>query len=81
MADSSRWKFIVEEDHYTLLIYETSVEDEGLYECVAVNKNGKATCSARLVVQGTLDRCLSSHGQEGRQWWTVSIDYGSRTKP
>jgi len=58
MAESSRWKFIVEEDHYTLLIYETSVEDEGLYECVAVNKMGKATCSARLVVQGMLDRCL-----------------------
>lgn len=58
MPESSRWKFIVEEDHYTLLIYETSVEDEGLYECVAVNKMGKATCCARLVVQGALELYL-----------------------
>lgn len=50
MKDSARWKFISEEDHYTLLIYEVRESDQGKYECVVTNKLGKATCSARLEV-------------------------------
>ena len=52
LYDSKRWKFIVEQDHYTLLIYEVGEEDKGVYECIVVNKLGKATCSARLNAEG-----------------------------
>ena len=52
MYESKRWKFIVEEDHYTLLVYEVRVEDSGVYECIVLNKLGKATCTAKLNVQG-----------------------------
>jgi len=52
IGESPRWKLIVEDDHYTMLIYEVHPEDAGLYECVVVNKIGKATCSARLNVSG-----------------------------
>ena len=52
MTDSHRWKFIVEEDHFTLLIYEVTVADAGRYDCVVMNKFGKATCTAHLQVDG-----------------------------
>ena len=54
MSESPRWKFIIEEEHYTLLIYEVRHEDQGLYECNVINKMGKATCSARLIAEGEL---------------------------
>ena len=52
IPQSPRWKFITEEEHYTFLIYEVRTEDQGVYECVVVNKMGKATCSAKLSAQG-----------------------------
>jgi Immunoglobulin I-set domain len=52
IGESPRWKLIVEDDHYTMLIYEVHPEDSGVYECVVINKMGKATCSARLNVAG-----------------------------
>jgi len=54
LPESPRWKFIIEEDHCTLLIYEIRPEDQGVYECVVVNKLGKAACSARLQVEGIM---------------------------
>ena len=50
LPESPRWKFIVEGEQFTLLIYEVRSEDQGMYECVVVNKLGKATCSAKLGV-------------------------------
>ena len=52
MTEDARWKFIIEGDHFTLLIYESIEEMNGFYECVAVNKMGKATCRSQLDVQG-----------------------------
>ncbi|ELT91005.1 hypothetical protein CAPTEDRAFT_109743 [Capitella teleta] len=52
LGDNPRWKYFYEEDHYTLLIYEIRPEDAGVFECVVMNKNGKATCSARLSTSG-----------------------------
>lgn len=52
LQESPRWKFITEESHFTLLIYEVIPQDHGNYECVVVNKMGKASCSAKLLVQG-----------------------------
>jgi hypothetical protein len=57
VGESPRWKLIVEDDHYTMLIYEVHPEDAGLYECVVINKIGKATCSARLNVAGGYADC------------------------
>ena len=54
IGENPRWKLIVEENHCTMLIFEVLTEDSGLYECVVVNKMGKATCSARLNVSGML---------------------------
>ena len=54
LPESPRWKVIYQEDHCTLLIYEVRPEDVGIYECVVINKTGKATCSARLSVEGEL---------------------------
>lgn len=56
--DSSRCKLIVEDDHYTLLIYEVRPEDAGLYECVVINRLGKSTSSARLNVAGIYMKIL-----------------------
>lgn len=52
LPESPRWKFIVEGEQFTLLIYEVHNEDQGVYECVVVNKIGKATCSAKLALDG-----------------------------
>eukprot|EP00106_Octopus_bimaculoides_P016754 XP_014784196.1 PREDICTED: titin-like isoform X3 [Octopus bimaculoides] len=50
MPESPRWKFIHEENHYTLLIFEVQPEDAGTYACVSINTNGKSTCTAKLIV-------------------------------
>lgn len=62
LPDNPRWKFIEEDDSYTLLIYEVQPEDAGPYACVAINEVGKATCTAKLDVQCKFKRCsLESH--------------------
>lgn len=38
---------------YTLTIRDTVQHDSGEYACVATNSAGKATCSARVVVEST----------------------------
>ena len=52
MEESPRMKFISEEDNYTLLVYEVKPDDAGNYACVAINTIGKATCTAKLDVEG-----------------------------
>lgn len=52
LEDSVRWKFIAEDDHFTLLIYEVRKEDQGRYEIIVTNKMGRATCTANLTVEG-----------------------------
>ena len=52
MEESPRMKFISEEDNYTLLVYEVKPDDAGKYACVAINTIGKATCTAKLDVEG-----------------------------
>lgn len=42
----------MEEDNlYTLLILEATPQDNGRYECVAINGAGEARCDAECVVQ------------------------------
>ena len=45
-----RYKMLVEEGTYTLLILEAVPEDTASYECVAINKAGEARCQADVVV-------------------------------
>lgn len=45
-----RYKMLEEDSTYTLLIIETSSEDSGQYECVAINSAGEARCEAECVV-------------------------------
>ena len=52
LKENPRWKFIEEEDNYTLLIFEVRPDDVGRYDCVAINNVGKATCTAKLNVEG-----------------------------
>ncbi|KAK3082882.1 hypothetical protein FSP39_007872 [Pinctada imbricata] len=51
LNENPRWKFINEDDNYTLLIFEVKPEDAGRYDCVALNTVGKATCTANLNVE------------------------------
>lgn len=44
-------KLIEEDDIHTLLILEVTPEDNGNYECVAVNQAGEARCQAKTVVE------------------------------
>ncbi|XP_074662091.1 titin-like isoform X2 [Tubulanus polymorphus] len=53
LNENPRWKFIVEDNHYTFLIYEVRPEDAGVYECVAIAPSGKTSCTAKLNVEGT----------------------------
>ena len=66
MDESPRMKFIHEDANFTLLIYEVSPADAGTYACVAINSVGKATCTAKLNVEGMYEtitrdtfKCLS----------------------
>ncbi|XP_060064415.1 titin-like, partial [Ylistrum balloti] len=51
LSESPRWKFIEEDNNFTMVIYEVTPEDIGQYDCVAINTVGKATCTARLNVE------------------------------
>ena len=57
LGESSRWKFIDEEENHTLVIYEVQPEDAGQYACVAINSVGKSTCTARLDVESECGIC------------------------
>ncbi|GFS02464.1 titin, partial [Elysia marginata] len=50
LPESPRWKFIKDDDVYTMVLYEAQPLDAGVYACVAINNVGKATCTARLTV-------------------------------
>ena len=54
-VDRSICKISQEGNQYHLKIREVFEEDEGLYECRAVNPAGDCVCSARLKVIG---KCL-----------------------
>ncbi|KAJ8687530.1 hypothetical protein QAD02_023324, partial [Eretmocerus hayati] len=45
-----RNKTLEEDNMHTLLILESTVDDSGKYECVAINKAGEARCEAELNV-------------------------------
>ncbi|XP_063986913.1 titin isoform X6 [Diachasmimorpha longicaudata] len=47
-----RYKTLEEDNTYTLLILETTTEDNGKYECVAINRAGEARCEAECTVRG-----------------------------
>lgn len=58
LYESKRWKFIAEDNNYTLVIYEVQPEDAGVYACIIINTVGKATCTARLTVECTGCLCI-----------------------
>lgn len=47
-----RYKTLEEDNTYTLLILETVPDDNGKYECVAINRAGEARCEADCSVKG-----------------------------
>lgn len=67
ISPSNKYKILVEDNLYTLLIIEASPEDAGKYECVAVNNGGEARCEADCVVQlpqGQVKRSTMAPGTE-----------------
>jgi hypothetical protein len=55
LLDDAGHVVIVDEDDgetFTLALEEASVEDSGVYKCVATNKAGTVTCTATLIVIG-----------------------------
>ena len=53
LEESSRWKFIADGDNYTLLIYESVMEDAGQYSAIATNEHGKVVSTMLLYIDGT----------------------------
>lgn len=51
VSPSIKYKVLVEDNLYTLLIIEAGPDDQGKYECVAVNSAGEARCEADCHVQ------------------------------
>ena len=49
----SKHKMLSENGIHTLMILESTPEDNGVYECVALNKAGEARCSAEVKLEGT----------------------------
>ena len=49
LAQDIRYKMVVEEGTYTLLILEAANDDTAAYECVAINKAGEARCRLMLL--------------------------------
>jgi hypothetical protein len=48
-----RYKFLYpDEESFTFLIYKVEESDLGTYECCAVNKGGKVSQSAQLIITG-----------------------------
>lgn len=43
-------KILDEDDTNTLLILESTMADQGTYECIAVNSVGEARCSAQVTI-------------------------------
>jgi titin len=43
-------KMLQDGNQHTLLILEAQAKDSGVYECVAINVNGKVTCSTTVKV-------------------------------
>lgn len=50
LTDSPRWKFIADDNHYTLLIYEANPSDSGTFEIVVQNRHGAAKSEAVLTI-------------------------------
>ena len=49
-----RFEQYVEDDVHYLEIYETKVEDSGLYKVTAINNIGSANCECQLTIAGNL---------------------------
>jgi len=60
------YKTLEEDGVYTLLIIEALPNDNGTYECVAINSAGEARCDAELLVQGptVLSPTPATNGEE-----------------
>ena len=54
LEDAGHVVIVDEEDGetFTMALEEASVQDSGMYKCVASNQAGTVTCSATLIVEG-----------------------------
>uniref|UniRef100_A0A803TKE8 Ig-like domain-containing protein n=1 Tax=Anolis carolinensis TaxID=28377 RepID=A0A803TKE8_ANOCA len=51
LISSTDYKFVYDDENYSLIILSTKFNHEGEYTCIASNIHGETTCSAELVTQ------------------------------
>jgi hypothetical protein len=52
VSQNLKHKIIEDDDQtYTLLVIEADFNDEGSYECVAINKVGEARCTCQVLIE------------------------------
>ena len=54
VKSDKRHKVVSQGAVHSLTITDVRVEDEGIYECVAINSAGEASCDCELLVNGKL---------------------------
>ncbi len=55
VSQNLKHKIIEDDDQtYTLLVIEADNNDEGSYECVAINKAGEARCTCQVLIEAPL---------------------------
>ncbi len=51
IAPSNHYKLVEDGEAHSLIILGVGPEDEGKYECIAINNYGQASCEAKLILQ------------------------------
>ena len=60
ITQNTKYKMIEDEEQYILLVLEADINDQGSYECVAINNVGEARCTCQVRVEAqTITKQLS----------------------
>ena len=54
ISQNKKYKIVEDEDQFILLVIEADTDDQGVYECVAVNEVGEARCQCQVVIEAPL---------------------------
>lgn len=67
ISQNKKYKIVEDEEQHILLVIEAETDDQGVYECVAVNAVGEARCQCQVLVEAPLvSRQLSKEEMKPR---------------